>query len=323
MTGHQNEQSQRPAGLVSGLAAIAALMAAVVGLQYARETRYPDRQIQDDALYLTSGTMLKRLAVAYQPLLADVYWIRAVQYYGGTRKQLDPNASGGSPPPATPPGVHRYAMLYPLLDITTTLDPKFNIAYRFGSIFLAEPPPGGPGEPEHAIELLQKGLQANPDKWQYMQDIGFVYYWWRHDYATAASWFDRGAQVPGAPWWLKSLAASTLAAGGDRRSSRLMWEAIRESAEIDWLRNDADRQLAQLQALDEIDALNAAIDRYRERTGTAPSGWADLVKEGMLRGMPIDPSGTAYALESGRAALTRTSRLWPLPSEFESGGHRP
>ena len=36
-----------------------------------------------------------------------------------------------------------YALLYPLLDITTTLDPRFNIAYRFGAIFLAEPYPGG------------------------------------------------------------------------------------------------------------------------------------------------------------------------------------
>jgi len=321
MTKHERVESRRPASLLSGLFAAALLMAAVIGLQYIRETRYPDRQIADDALYLTSGTVLKHLAIAYQPLLADVYWIRAVQYYGGTRKQLDPNATGGSPPPSTRPGPGRYALLYPLLDITTTLDPKFNIAYRFGSIFLAEPPPGGPGEPDHAVQLLEKGLRENPGKWQYMQDIGFVYYWWRHDYATAASWFNRGAEVPGAPWWLKSLAASTLAAGGDRRSARLMWEVIRESAEIDWLRHDADRQLAQLQALDEIDALNAAIDRYAQRTGKAPASWADMIAEGVLRGVPVDPAGTAYALEGGRAMLARTSPLWPPPADV--AGSRP
>ena len=37
------------------------------------------------------------------------------------------------------------SLLYPLLDLTTTLDPHFNIAYRFGAIFLSEPYPAGPG----------------------------------------------------------------------------------------------------------------------------------------------------------------------------------
>ena len=42
-------------------------------------------------------------------------------------------------------GSDEYQLLYPLLDITTTLDPHFNIAYRFGAIFLSEPYPGGAG----------------------------------------------------------------------------------------------------------------------------------------------------------------------------------
>src|SRR5262249_6230127 len=151
---------------------------------------------------------------------------------------------------------------YPLLDLTTSLDPSFNIAYRFGSIFLAEPYPGGAGRPDLAIALLEKGLRHQPDKWEYMQDIGFVHYWWRHDYKTAAEWFDKAGQVPEAPWFLKSLAANTLAEGGDRRSSRLMWESIRDSAEIDWLRNDADRRLKQLDVLDFMVRVQAAIDRY-------------------------------------------------------------
>ena len=148
-----------------------------------------------------------------------------------------------------------YELLYPMLDLTTTLDPLFNVAYRFGAIFLAEPFPGGAGRPDLAIALLEKGLQAKPDKWEYMQDAGFVNYWWRQDYKAAAGWFDRASKVPGAPWWLQSLAASTLAEGGDRQSSRLMWKAIRESAEIDWLRNDAERRLTQFDALDQMDQL--------------------------------------------------------------------
>src|SRR6476469_802161 len=59
-----------------------------------------------------------------------------------------------------------YALLYPMRDITTTLDPRFNIAYRFGAMFLAEPYPSGPGRPDLAIALLEKGLRERPDKWE-------------------------------------------------------------------------------------------------------------------------------------------------------------
>src|SRR6185503_14964586 len=122
-------------------------------------------------------------------------------------------------------------------------------------------------------------------------------------------------EVPGAPWWLRSLAATTLAQGGDRQSSKVMWEAIRQSAEIAWLRQDAERRLVQLRALDEIDALQRAVDEHARRTGHPPADWAALVRGGVLRGVPLDPTGTPYELEAGRVRLSRSSPLYPLPTE--------
>ncbi len=124
--------------------------------------------------------------------------------------------------------------------------------------------------PDQAIALLEKGLAAQPDKWG-MQDIGFVHYWWRQDYQAAAKWFDKAGQVPGAPWFLRSLAATTVAAGGDRQSSRLIWQSLYDSAELDWLRQDAEKHLLQLEALDTIDQLLTS-DRSRGRTDPGPSG---------------------------------------------------
>jgi hypothetical protein len=143
-----------------------------------------------------------------------------------------------------------------------------------------------------------------------MQDIGFVHYWWRHDYKAAADWFGRAAAVEGAPWFLKSLAASTLAEGGDRASSRLMWQAIRESAEIEWLRNDADRRLTQLRAMDEIDVLQKRADSVTAATGKPASGWSEIAG-----GIPVDPARVPYELEAGRVRLSRSSPLFPLPDE--------
>jgi hypothetical protein len=72
-----------------------------------------------------------------------------------------------------------------------------------------------------------------------MHDIGFVHYWWLRDYPAAARWFDRAAAVPGAPTWLKPLAATTLAAGGDRRTSRQLWLQLLNASDTAWLRSNA------------------------------------------------------------------------------------
>src|SRR6185503_15354402 len=108
--------------------------------------------------------------------------------------------------------------------------------------------------------------------------------------------FEQGSQLTGAPWWLKSLAATTLAQGGDRRSSRQMWAAIRQSAENDWLKQEADRRLAQLQALDEIDRLQQAVQIAGARTGQRPADWPSLIRAGVLPGVPLDPAGRPYEI---------------------------
>jgi hypothetical protein len=307
-----SEADLRPTGrewqpALAVTAALLALVSASLVLQLARDRIYGELQPAGDVLYVRSGATLEKIALSYRAILADVYWIRAIQHYGGTKLSAKPEK--------------RYDLLYPLLDITTTLDPFFNIAYRFGAIFLAESYPGGAGRPDLAVALLEKGFRARPEKWEYLQDIGFVYYWWLHDYGKAASWFEKASAVKGAPWWLKSLAAVTLTQGGDRRSSRLLWQQLRETADNDWLRANADWRLTQLDALDQIDELRFAVRQYAQRLGRLPQSWLDLERAGLVRGRPADPTGSPYELDSttGHVTVARTSRLFPLPTDPQGG----
>jgi hypothetical protein len=302
---------------------VVALMAAAVRVQAARERAYPSRGDDEATIYITSPAAVRRMSLAYSTLAADLYWIRALQYYGGIKRRLESESARVAPPPAAA-SANAYPLLYPLLDLTTSLDPLFNVAYRFGAIFLAEPYPGGPGRPDLAIALLDKGLRQRPDKWEYMLDIGFVHYWFTHDYRAAADWFDKAGSVPGAPWWLKSLAATTLAQGGDRRSSRQMWAALRQSAENDWLKREAERRLAQLLALDEIDRLQQAVEAVAQRAGQRPTDWPSLIRAGVIPGVPLDPAGKPYEIGSdGQVRLSQTSPLWPPPEEPRAVAPRP
>jgi tetratricopeptide (TPR) repeat protein len=284
------------------LVLIVVLTAGVIGLQAVYERRGgPLAGTTENLLYVRSPAVMQRLALSYDALLADLYWIRTVQHFGSTRLSTDPRA--------------RYDLLYPLLDLTTSLDPHFRVAYLFGAIFLAEPPPGGPGRTDLAIALLDKGLRVQPDQWEYAQAIGFVHYWWRQDYEQASAWFSRAADLPGAPVWMRPLAATTLAQGGSRTSSRFLWRQILATAEDPFYRNEAQRRLRQLDAMDQIDRLRAAVAAYRQARGVAPGDWTDLRAAGYVPGTPVDPTGAPYRLVDGTVSLDPASSLNPLPTE--------
>lgn len=282
----------------------------LVWLQLERELRYPAGRPDTQTLLIPSGAVLQRVSLSFDSLVADIYWIRAIQHYGRTKQ--DPRST------------KQYELLYPLLDITTTLDPRFNIAYRFGAIFLAESYPDGPGRPDQAVALLKKGVRAMPERWQYLQDIGFVYYWWLRDYEEAARWFRRASEVPGASWWLRSLAANTLAVGGNRADARALWHEIQQSADNDWIRREAERRVLQLDALDQIDQYARMIGRFASREGRWPRSWRDLADGHSWSEVPVDPTGSPYQLDpdTGTVSLSPDSPLLPLPDDPRGVGPR-
>jgi hypothetical protein len=286
------------------IATIVLLVIAVVGLQAVRERREPrglPPGTTGNLLYVRSGEFMKRAALSYDSLAADVYWIRTVQHYGRTKLSKDEEK--------------QYDILYPLLDLVTSLDPRFNIAYRFGAIFLAENYPSGAGRPDLAIGLLEKGLKAQPQRWEFAHDIAFVHYWWLQDYMRAAEWFRRAGDMPNAPNWLPAVAAVTLAQGGNRASSRRLWQEVLTSADAEWLRLQARFRLRQLDAMDQIAALEGVMRAYERRVGSLPQNWVDLVRAGYLRGIPVDPDRFPYQLNPGRGTVTLhpESTLNPLP----------
>jgi tetratricopeptide (TPR) repeat protein len=300
------------AGLVLASVLAPGLILSAAGLQYLREQRYPQPAVTEESLTVTSGQAVRRLTTGYHPLAADLYWIRAIQHYGRTRISLTTGSQ--TPGVASQP----YALLYPLLDLTTTLDPQFKIAYRFGAIFLSAPLPDGAGRPDLAVKLLEKGLQASPGKWEYLHDIGFVYYWDLHDFPKAAQFFNQAADAPSAPWWLRSLAAMVLARGGDRMASRLLWRQMYDTAPDDRGREAAALKLLQFDALDQIEELQERADTFADERGVPPRSWRELAEAGYVGGIPADPGGTPYELsESGRVTLSTQSTLLPLPMEPE------
>jgi len=233
-----------------------------------------------ETLYISSPSALKRMSLGYTGLLADIYWTRAVQYFGSHHRR----------------SAEEYNLLYPFLDITTTLDPKLIIAYRFGAIFLEEPPPQGAGQPEKAIELVKRGIEHNPDDWRLYYDLGFLQAWKLQDYLAASKTFAAGARLPNSNPALKVLAAAYASRGGDLATSRLLWQSAYETAANEEIRRNALQHLQSMQADADIIELENLTGQYRLKIGNFPSSFSDLISAGLLPGVPLDPTGRPYKL---------------------------
>ena len=66
---------------------------------------------------------------------------------------------------------------------------------------------------------------------------------------------------------MQSLAATTLARGGDRNASRLLWKQMYDTANNDYARNAARTKLQQLDAIEIIERLQQAVDAIRQPHG--------------------------------------------------------
>jgi tetratricopeptide (TPR) repeat protein len=291
------------------LIVIVLLLSIAVGLQVWRDRGWRPYEPATPILWLQDAATMRRLALGFDSLIADVYWMRAVVYFGRQRltDRQDKN----------------YDLLFPFLDFVTTLDSRFTTAYRFGAIFLSEAAPGGPGRPDLAVALLKRGAERTPERWEYLHDIGFVYFTTYRDYQQAAEWYQRASEIEGAPFWLKATAAAVLVQGGERQGARLIWRQMFESANDDWLKQEAQTRLAQFDALDAIDQLNQVLWTFKLRTGYLPRDWQEVVSARMLRGVPADPAGVPFEIDAKNeiVKVSRSSPLWPMPEDFRPSPH--
>lgn len=261
----------------------------------------------EDVLYLPSSKVVRRMSVGFEALAADIYWTRAVQYFGA--KHIE--------------NANQYKLLYPLLDMATDLDPHLIPAYEFGSIFLTQPPPRGAGEPLNAVALLKKGIQQNRDSWRLYQGLGFVYYTELKDYPSAGKAFEDGSRIPGAHPFLKIMAAKTLEKGGDYQVAQMLWQVIYETSSDDLVRDGAIKHLRALQVDLEVPQLETLVGLYASRMGRLPSGFADLVALHWIPSIPRDPLGYPYVLSSDGRVEVKFYKKLPFITKGLPYGRQP
>jgi tetratricopeptide (TPR) repeat protein len=281
--------------LIWGIGLICAIL--IKPVQDRLEARLGEPEPGPDLLYFSTPKAVKTMALGYDSLLADFYWMRAIQYYG-RREEANKRAVP-------------FKNLYTLFDITTTLDPNLMDAFRTGSAFLAEPKPVGAGQSREALALLDKGIAAHPQEWRLFYDKGFIYYLFLHDYRTAGELFQQASKLPSAPYWMASFAAYALTKGGSVEMAIALWQRqYKESTRAD-MKENARQHLLSFQVAGNLGTLESLIAKYRKKAGSFPASLQELLRGETRRYATVDPLGTPYQYDpqTGEVKLSPESKI--------------
>lgn len=178
--------------------------------------------------YLPTSEFMKMASLGYRELAADLYWFKAVQYYGGYR--LDQND---------------IELFSHLADLITDLDPQFTGAYRLSAIVITE----DLANFAEAKRLMEKGLRNNPDDYWLTFEMGFLHYLGGRDYAEAEKYFRLAATLPNDDGSRAArFAADAASKGGNVEASIILWRALAENSGDENLRELAERYIERLEA---------------------------------------------------------------------------
>jgi tetratricopeptide (TPR) repeat protein len=254
------------------------------------ERRLGDLGPEPDLLYFSSPSILKRMALGYDHLLADFYWMRVIQYYG-RRDEADKRPV-------------RYKNLAVLLDITTTLDPDLMDAYKAGTTFLSEPEPAGAGQPEEALKLLDKGIRGHPQEWNLWYEKGFVYYLYLKDYHQAGESWQAGSRLANAPYFLGPLSAAAFTRGGAIEVALALWKTqYQESGRAD-VRENARNHILSIEVAQDLWSLEFLLNKCKAATGKFPPSLQELVRGKKHNYSLEDPLGTPYSYDPVTGAVS-------------------
>jgi hypothetical protein len=172
--------------------------------------RRPENAARNERLYFPSGKFLTESTLGYREAAADYIWFRFIQYYGGFAKDH-----------------HDLRYMDLIVDSILELDPRFVEVYHFAALVKWS----DFGDFPAALDMLKRGVLANPESAKLHFQVGFIYYVFFRDFPRAAVWFEAAGRCPNATDRERRFAAFARYRAGDDGMSLELWRTMLESTE--------------------------------------------------------------------------------------------
>jgi hypothetical protein len=276
--------------LLTGLGTVAAL---------SQPPREPPRGPYQAPL-LPRIELLRTIGAGQQSLVADYYWLQAIQAAG----------RGGSSLEAT-----RYLDLFYYADLVTDLDPKFHKVYMFAGNTI----PTNLGREtwvntKEARKILEKGVKNFPADSSLRLYLAYNLSYFFGEHAAAAEHLRIAATLPSVDKFVPEIASRMLAFNRRFDAALALAESFRDNETDPDMRRLFEERVKEIQREQVLVQVDDAIAAFKQKEGRMPKEIRELVQLGYLSAVPADPmNGTIFIAEDGRSGSTSSSlRLEPI-----------
>jgi hypothetical protein len=233
-------------------------------------------RIQDEA-FVPEPRVAQLLAFGFDAVVSDLHWMRAIQIVGSEAGPVGRNATLGA-----------------LIDVVTTLDPHVDHPYRFAAVWLTDD--------ERAVrkanEIIRRGIAHHPDDWRGYFYLAFNHFFYFDEQELAAEALKPAVGLPGAPPYLRRLAARLQSKAGGLDAAAAFLAEMTKQAEDDAEREELATALREIETERRARVLDAARAEYVKRHGRDIAAVEDLVSSGVLHALPPEPFGEGWELSA-------------------------
>jgi hypothetical protein len=180
----------------------------------------------EETAFIPSAQAVRLVALGYDQLLADFYWLAFVNYVGDDTSRA----------------VDHYKLADKYLDLVTGLDPCFIQPYWFCAFTVGS----DQKRPLRANEILERGIRANQNNWYLPYIAGVNLYLFAHDEVGAAKYYRIASKFPDAPKWLARQSEILAARIPSTFKEINTWDAIYRTERTPIIRLKARQKLIQL-----------------------------------------------------------------------------
>jgi hypothetical protein len=222
-------------------------------------------------------------------LVADLYWISAVNYFGNNFNQRV-----------------CYAQLPSYMRLVTSLAPNFESAYRFAGLSI----PCNDGKAwlyvDEADQFLREGIKRFPSNILMRLVLSYYLSSLKGDLVAAESELVEASKVKGCPEYVLGLATRMRTARGDLDGARQLAEELLANAPNDAAKDALRRRQREIESLKNINILNQARVVYEDRTKGQLKTIQDLVTSGLVNRIPSDPMEGEYVFDANSNEIVST-----------------
>jgi len=222
---------------------------------------------------LPRASLLRVAGRAFLPVVADYYWLQAIQ-------------AGGKAATA-----EEYRDISDYAQLITDIDPDFAYVYQFAGVLI----PFNRGREtwvntRESTAILEKGVARFPQAVLLRILLAYNYSSFSKDYLKSAQVLEATARLPRAPSWVSLLATRLYAQGGnfDAASTFANQLATSTDPETRAIFEQREKEIALERILRTLDA---AVTAFRERERRLPNDVKELKSAGLIAQLPEDPLG--------------------------------